>query len=98
MTEAKHKERIAALQKAIDEIERPKTTISIELIAAIAIPLVFLISVLVINPSFFQREENGETSRNFKRIILWTLGIAVASFAGFGFWYWYRDGKLITLF
>jgi len=100
MSTDKHKERIETLQKAIDDIEGKSSTkmVSLELIVAIAVPILFLIGILVINPSFFQHTDGGDTSRDFKKIVMWTIGIGIASFAGFGFWYWYTGGKMVMLF
>lgn len=98
-SEEKIKMNTARLEAALKEAEKPKSRgfISLELIAAATVPILFLVVVLIMNPVYFQREGPDAGSRNFSKIMYWTLGLAVASAVAFGGWYWYRGGKLMVL-
>jgi hypothetical protein len=92
--------RSAYLSSLIDEAEKPKKGgfVSLELIAAATVPILFLVVVLIMNPVYFQRSEGPDAgSRNFSKMMYWTLGLAVVSAVAFGGWYWYKGGKLMVL-
>jgi hypothetical protein len=97
MSDDKHKERIATLEKAIKDIEHPKSkwSISLEFIIACVVPFIFLLSILIANPSYFQTDDG---SRNFRKIFIWFGVILAVCLVAFGGWYWYSGGKVVALF
>ena len=100
-SEARLKERINRLQTAVDEEARKSNDgdgksmwCSLEVIAAIAVPMLFLLYLLFFNPSFVQKTVNGEKSRDVTKMLYWTLGVTFVTWAVIAGIYFYRGGKL----